>query len=77
MDRFEHFEKLLRPVKVDYLPVPKPPSNKKEQKDFLKSNHLVVLAENEEVGNQLIDKNIGDVLKTYGEMALLDLHITD
>jgi hypothetical protein len=37
---------------------------------------FVALAEDVEVGNQLIDKNIADVLMNYGE-ALLDLHITD
>lgn len=36
----------------------------------------MALAESEEVGNQLIDKNVADVLMNSGE-ALLDLHITD
>lgn len=68
---------MISQVKVTNMPVPKPPANKKEQKDFLKSNHLVCMAESEELANQLIDKNVGDCLKTYGEKALLDLHITD
>jgi hypothetical protein len=37
---------------------------------------FTALAESEEVGNQLIDKNIGEVLMNSGE-ALIDLHITD
>jgi len=39
-------------------------------------DNLVVLAESEEAANQLIDKNIGEILSTAGE-SLLDLHITD
>jgi hypothetical protein len=34
------------------------------------------MAEAEEIGNQVIDKNIGEILSNYGE-ALIDLHITD
>jgi hypothetical protein len=34
------------------------------------------MAESEEVGNQLIDKAIAEVLLSHGD-ALLDLHITD
>jgi hypothetical protein len=37
---------------------------------------FTALAESEEVGNQLIDKNIGEVLMNQGD-ALIDLHITD
>jgi hypothetical protein len=37
---------------------------------------FAALAESEEVGNQLIDKNIADVLMKYGD-AFVDLHITD
>jgi hypothetical protein len=46
------------------------PNNPKSKTGF------VALAESEEIGNQLIDKNIADVLINSGE-ALLDLHITD
>lgn len=76
-DTFEHFTKMLTQVRVDHLPVPKPPTNKKDQKEFMKSNHLVCLAETEETANQLIDKAIGDILATHGANALVSLHITD
>jgi hypothetical protein len=46
------------------------PQNPKNKVGF------VALAESEEVGNQLIDKNIADVLINCGD-ALIDLHITD
>ena len=77
VDMHDHFKSMLSQVKVDNLPVPKPPANKKEQKDFQRSDHLVVLAEHEEVANQLIDKTIGDCLKTHGQKVRLELHITD
>lgn len=35
-----------------------------------------MLGENEEVANQLIDTNIGEVLQKYGD-CLYELHITD
>lgn len=75
--RFEHFEKMIDVVRVTNMPVPKPPNSKKEQREFIKSNHLVCMAETEEAANALIDKNVGDCLRTYGEKALVDLHITD
>lgn len=37
---------------------------------------LVTLAESDEVANQLIDKNIAEVLLSNGD-CLIDLHITD
>jgi hypothetical protein len=37
---------------------------------------LVTLAESDEVANQLIDKNIAEVLLNNGD-CLIDLHITD
>jgi hypothetical protein len=52
-------------VKAEHLPVPKPPQNTKDKKEiaaFLKSNHLVVLAESEEATNFLIDNNVGSIL---------------
>lgn len=76
-DTHEHFKNMLTQVKADHLPIPKPPTSKKEQKEFLKSDHLVVLAECEEVANQLIDKTIGDCLKNHGQKVNLELHITD
>ena len=38
---------------------------------------MIVLAECEEIANQIIDKSIGDVLKTHGQKAELELHVTD
>ena len=58
------------------MPVPKPPTNKKEAKEYRSSDHLVVLAESEEAANQIVDANIGEVFKTYGN-CLLECHITD
>ena len=58
------------------MPVPKPPTNKKEAKEFQRSDHLVVLAESEEAANSIVDKSIGDVLRLYGD-CLLECHITD
>jgi hypothetical protein len=52
-------------IKLEHLP-----QNPKIKGGF------VALAESEEVGNQLIDKAIADVLLNSGD-ALLDLHITD
>jgi len=52
-------------IKLDNLP-----NNPKKKDGF------AALAESEEVGNQLIDQNVAQVLNQYGE-ALLDLHITD
>ena len=52
-------------VKLENLP-----QNPKSKVGF------VALAESEEVGNHLIDKNIADVLINSGD-ALIDLHITD
>ena len=72
----EHFKQFVSQVKADNLPVPKPPSNKKEAKEFKRSDHLVVLAESEEAANQIVDKNIGDVLNQYGN-CLMECHITD
>ena len=75
-DMHEHFKQFVSQVKADNLPVPKPPSNKKEAKEFKRSDHLVVLAESEEAANQIVDKNIGDVLNQYGN-CLMECHITD
>ena len=61
-DTHEHFKTLLYPVRTDNLPVPKPPTNKKEARELAKNDYLIVLGENEEVANQIIDKNIGEVL---------------
>jgi len=63
--QYEHFAQFVSQVKLDHLP-----HNPKNKVGF------VALAESEEVGNQLIDQNIADVLMSNGE-ALLDLHITD
>lgn len=41
-----------------------------------KSFGFMAMAEAEEIGNQIIDKNIGEILQNHGE-ALIDLHITD
>jgi len=39
-------------------------------------DYLATLAESEEAANQLIDRNIGEILSTSGE-SLIDIHITD
>jgi len=75
-DIHEHFKQFLSQVKADNLPVPKPPTNKKEAREYQANDHLVVLAESEEVANFIVDKNVGDVLRLYGS-CLLECHITD
>ena len=75
-DTHEHFKTLLYPVRAENLPVPKAPANKKEAKEQAKNDYLIVLGENEEVANQIIDKNIGDILQKYGD-CLHELHVTD
>jgi hypothetical protein len=57
----ENFPKFVTQVKVDHLPVPKPPliTEKKEMSAYKHSNHLVCLAESEEAANFLIDASIG------------------
>lgn len=62
-DLHEHFKTLLFPVRANNLPVPKPPANKKEAREIAKKDYLIVLGENDEVANQLIDKQIGDLLQ--------------
>jgi hypothetical protein len=39
-------------------------------------DYLVTLAESEEAANQLIDRNIGEILSASGD-SLIDMHITD
>ena len=63
-------------MRANNLPVPKPPANKKEAREMAKKDYLIVLGENEEITNQLIDSQIGDVLQKYGS-CLYELHITD
>lgn len=63
--QYEHFAQFVSQVKLESLP-----QNPKSKVGF------VALAESEEVGNHLIDKNIADVLINSGD-ALIDLHITD
>lgn len=72
----EHFKNFLTAVKANNLPVPAPPANKKEARELSKKDYLIVLAENEEVANQVIDKSIGDILQKYGD-CLQELHVTD
>ena len=62
METHEHFKTLLLPIRANNLPVPKPPANKKEAKELAKKDYLIVLGENEEIVNQLIDKNVGETL---------------
>ena len=76
METHEHFKTLLLPIRANNLPVPKPPANKKEAKELAKKDYLIVLGENEEIVNQLIDKNVGEILQKYGE-CLHELHVTD
>lgn len=64
-NQYEHFAQFVSQVKLEHLP--QSPKNKYQ---------FVALAESEDVGNQLVDKNVADVLLNSGE-ALLDLHITD
>ena len=75
-DTHEHFKSLLYPIRSKNLPVPKPPTNKQEARELAKKDYLIVLGENEEVANQLIDVNIGELLKKHGD-CLYELHITD
>jgi hypothetical protein len=75
-DMHEHFKQLLFPVRATNLPVPKPPANKKEAREQAKRDYLIVLGENEEIANQLIDKNCGEILQKYGD-CLQELHVTD
>lgn len=63
--QYEHFSQFVSQIKLENLP-----NNPKSKSGF------VALAESEEVGNHLIDKNIADVLLCSGD-ALIDLHITD
>jgi len=63
--QYEHFSQFVSQIKLENLP-----NNPKSKSEF------VALAESEEVGNHLIDKNIADVLLSSGD-ALIDLHITD
>lgn len=72
----EHFKNFLTAVKANNLPVPAPPANKKEARELSKKDYLIVLAENEEVANQVIDKSIGEILQKYGD-CLQELHVTD
>ena len=76
MDYYEHFKQLLCQVKADNLPVPKAPTSKKEAREYQKKDHLVVLAESEEVTNQILDRAVGELLRAHGH-ALQELHITD
>ena len=62
METHEHFKTLLLPIRANNLPVPKPPANKKEARELAKKDYLIVLGENEEIVNQLIDKNVGEIL---------------
>lgn len=62
MELHEHFKSLLYPVRAKNLPVPKPPTNKKEAREQSKLDYLIVLGENEEVANQLIDSSVGNIL---------------
>ena len=72
----EHFTNFLNQVKADNLPVPKPVSDG-PGKRMRQPDHLVVLAENDETANQIIDKNIGDMIINSGNDSLIELHITD
>ena len=63
--QFEHFEQFVSQIKLENLPI-----NHKNKLGF------VALAESEEVGNQLIDANVAEVINHYGD-ALIDIHITD
>lgn len=61
----EHFKDFISQIKTENLSAPK------GAKDY-----LATLAESEEAANQLIDRNIGEILSTSGE-SLIDMHITD
>lgn len=76
MDTHEHMKSLLYAVRSKNLPVPAPPSNKQEARELAKKDYLIVLGENEEIANQIIDVNIGEILKKHGD-CLYDIHITD
>ena len=67
MDIHEHFKTLLLPIRSTNLPVPKPPTSKREAREQQKNDHLIILGENEETTNQLIDRSIGDILQKHGQ----------
>lgn len=64
-DQYEHLKQFVSETTLDHLPTN--PKNK---------NGFAALAEAKEIGNQLIDANIAEVINKYGD-ALLDVHITD